>query len=70
MIRTHRTFRTTVILIAAAATAACSADAVRRGVYEAGVAKQCERDTGVPGCQSPKPTYDDYRRERDKAVSP
>lgn len=62
-------FRPTCILIVAAMAAGCSQDAVQRGVYEAGMAKQCERDTGVPGCQSPKPTYDDYRRERDKAVS-
>ena len=56
-------------LIALTALAGCSGEQFRRAAYEAGMQKQCQKDTGVPGCATPKPSYDDYRHERDKTLA-
>ena len=56
-------------LIALVVVAGCSGEQARRTAYEAAMQKQCAKETGVPGCATPKPSYDDYQREREKTLA-
>jgi len=49
---------------------ACTADAVKRGAYEALYQKRCMDISATPSCDPQHKTYDEYRTSREKALKP
>lgn len=47
----------------------CSGDQVKHMVYDALYSRQCVDQRGYPDCDPHHPSYDQYKRERDKVLA-
>jgi len=50
------------------ALSACGTEALKRGAYEGVYQKDCVDRTGSTSCDPDHPSYDEYKREREKAL--
>jgi hypothetical protein len=50
------------------ALSACTSDAAKRSAYEALHQKGCMDRTGVPNCDPDHPSYETYKKEREKVL--
>lgn len=58
-----------VLCAATACLCACSGEQVKHAVYDALYSRQCMDLKGYPDCDPHHPTYEQYRRVRDKLVT-
>lgn len=52
------------------ASGCTTSDAARHAAYEAAYQKGCIDRTGTPHCDPEHESYDDYRKQREKLVTP
>lgn len=57
------------LTVAAACLNGCSGDQVKHMVYDALYSRQCVDQKGYPDCDPHHPSYDQYKRERDKVIT-
>lgn len=59
----------TITVLTALGATACG-DTVRSGIYESLYQKQCLGREANPDCNRPHQSYDQYARERERALQP
>ena len=48
----------------------CTSEQMKRATYDALHDRQCIKEVGYPNCDPNRPSYDQYKKEKEQATTP